>query len=47
MELYETYSRDITALTYVDGLDLPLLEKKLTLGLTANTCDRKRTSWDH
>lgn len=26
-------SRDFTALTYVDGLDLPLLEKKLPLGL--------------
>lgn len=34
-------SRDITALTYVDGLPLPLLEKKLPLGLMATTCARR------
>lgn len=28
-------SRDFTALTYVDGLDLPLLEKTLPLGKPA------------
>lgn len=44
LEAYWLTSRDITA---VDGLPLPLLEKKLPLGLTATTCARRRTSWDH